>query len=101
VAQQKELTRVECYRRGPEGLEVIGCPEAAELIRTAPVTLETKKELPLVWIDILNPAEAEAVFLRDELGMHPLAVEDCLRGRQRPKIDRYPGISFWSSIPRG
>jgi magnesium transporter len=94
VAEQKELTRVDCYRRGPEGLEAIGCPEAAELIRTAPVTLETKKELPLVWIDIFNPGETEAEFLRTELGMHPLAVEDCLRGRQRPKIDRYPGYFF-------
>lgn len=47
-----------------------------------------------VWIDIVHPGEPEAAFLRDDLKMHPLAVEDCLRGRQRPKIDNYPGYSF-------
>ena len=29
------------------------------------------------WLDILNPGEAEKQFLLDELGFHPLAVEDC------------------------
>ena len=94
MLEQEEPARVDCYRAGPGGLESIARSEAAELIKCAPVTLETKKELPLVWIDILNPAEKEAVFLRNELGMHPLAVEDCVRGRQRPKIDRYPGYFF-------
>ncbi len=29
------------------------------------------------WLDILNPGEAEKQFMLDELGFHPLAVEDC------------------------
>ncbi|HWK88894.1 MAG TPA: magnesium/cobalt transporter CorA, partial [Longimicrobium sp.] len=37
---------------------------------------------------------AEGEFLRHQLGFHPLAVEDTVRGRQRPKIDRYPGYYF-------
>ncbi len=49
---------------------------------------------PLVWIDVASPGAAEAEFLRDTLRFHPLAVEDCIRGRQRPKIDRYPGYFF-------
>src|SRR5690606_30185770 len=48
----------------------------------------------IVWIDIVCPGDAEAEFLRDRLGLHPLAVEDCLRGRQRPKLDRYPDYYF-------
>ncbi|MBW3629085.1 MAG: magnesium/cobalt transporter CorA [Gemmatimonadetes bacterium] len=51
-------------------------------------------ENPLVWIDVSNPGPDEAAFLRDELGFHPLAVEDCIRGRQRPKLDRYPNYFF-------
>ena len=29
------------------------------------------------WLDIRNPGEAEKQFMRDDLGFHPLAVEDC------------------------
>jgi magnesium transporter len=47
-----------------------------------------------VWIDIAAPGEDEERFLRDEPQFHPLAVEDCVRGRQRPKLDRYPGYYF-------
>ncbi|HKP74030.1 MAG TPA: magnesium/cobalt transporter CorA [Longimicrobiaceae bacterium] len=50
---------------------------------------------PLVWIDVACPREPEAEFLRDRLRFHPLAVEDCIRGRQRPKLDRYPGYFFF------
>ena len=42
----------------------------------------------------LQPRDEEAAFLREELGFHPLAVEDCIRGRQRPKLDRYPSYFF-------
>jgi magnesium transporter len=52
------------------------------------------EENPLVWIDVSNPGTEEAAFLREELGFHPLAVEDCIRGRQRPKLDRYPNYFF-------
>ncbi|HLL48768.1 MAG TPA: magnesium/cobalt transporter CorA [Longimicrobiaceae bacterium] len=48
----------------------------------------------VVWIDVVSPGDKEAVFLRDTLRFHPLAVEDCIRGRQRPKVDRYPGYFF-------
>ena len=48
----------------------------------------------VLWIDIVNPGPAEADFLRTRLKLHPLAVEDCMRGRQRPKLERYPGYFF-------
>jgi len=48
-----------------------------------------------VWIDIGpgDPAEAERV-LRDVLGLHPLAVEDCLSPKEHPKIDDYGDYLF-------
>lgn len=48
----------------------------------------------LVWIDISRPGPKGAALLRDRMGFHPLAVEDSVRGRQRPKLDRYPGYFF-------
>jgi magnesium transporter len=50
--------------------------------------------VPLVWIDVAAPGPEEEIFLREQLHFHPLAVEDCVRGRQRPKLDRYPGYYF-------
>lgn len=79
------------------GIHAIPRDQAREYIRRAqgsaapPAGEETP---PIVWLDISNPGPAEAAFMRDELGFHPLAVEDCIRGRQRPKLDRYPGYYF-------
>ena len=50
--------------------------------------------VPLVWLDVTAPGPAEEAFLRERLRFHPLAVADCVRGRQRPKLDRYPGYYF-------
>ena len=88
----------------PPGIRAFGCVRnGVHVIRreeaTAAVVAQLKhepseSEPPLVWVDVLNPGDAEAAYLRDELGLHPLAVEDCVRGRQRPKLDRYPGYFF-------
>src|SRR5690606_25541198 len=72
---------------GPEGVT------AAE-IEAAVDRIKTRNAEGLVWIDILKPTEADGAFLRDVLGFHPLAVEDCLYGKQNPKLERYPGYFF-------
>jgi magnesium transporter len=42
-----------------------------------------------VWLDLPDPTAEELHELAGELGLHELAVEDAMRGRQRPKLDRY------------
>lgn len=42
-----------------------------------------------VWVDLVQPDEAELSRLGDELGLHRLAVEDAAHERQRPKVDVY------------
>src|SRR5688572_6556178 len=49
---------------------------------------------PRIWIDIICPGATEEALMRNQFGLHPLAVEDCMRGRQRPKLDFYPGYLF-------
>lgn len=44
-----------------------------------------------VWFDMRNPSPAELEELREELGLHSLAIEDAEHLRQRPKVDRYEG----------
>lgn len=72
----------------PTSMESISFETAAERVRGAAVADE------LVLIDLLRPGEAEAERLREELKLHPLAVEDVMRGRQRPKLERYPRHFF-------
>ncbi len=48
----------------------------------------------LVWIDLCAPDVAQLQLVADELGLHTLAVEDAITGRQRPKFSRYTGHYF-------
>ena len=69
----------------------ISIDEAGARIRKcleSPTLPVTGAEEPPVWLDIVGPDAEEGEFLRG-LGIHHLAVEDCLRGRQRPKVDRF------------
>ena len=79
----------------PQGVHAVSREQATELIRThLAAPRDAAADESIIWLDVSNPGEAEAAYLRDEIGLHPLAVEDCLRGRQRPKLDRYPGYFF-------
>jgi magnesium transporter len=49
----------------------------------------------LLWLHYIHTDEPDTLFLERELGLHPLAVEDCLNTRyQRPKIDDYGEYLF-------
>lgn len=47
-----------------------------------------------IWIDLEKPEESEMDILRDVFNFHPLAIEDCLHKRQRPKVDNYKDYYF-------
>jgi magnesium transporter len=82
---------IHCYVRRDNGVHGASLEEAVRefhLIRNDPAGP------PRVWIDIECPGVDQERLLRDELGLHQLAVEDCMRGRQRPKLDMYPGYLF-------
>jgi len=87
---------IHAYASLPNGVHAIDVERAVGLMRDAVAATPTPdaESAPIVWIDVSSPTEADAVFLRERCGFHPLAVEDCMRGRQRPKIDRYPGYFF-------
>jgi magnesium transporter len=42
-----------------------------------------------VWLDLRDPDRADLAVLQEEFGLHPVAIEDALLDRERPKIDRY------------
>ena len=86
-------TRIHAYAQTETGVHAIPLARALETIRRGAKD-RGSEDPPLVWIDVAAPGAAEGEFLRTELRFHPLAVEDTVRGRQRPKIDRYPGYYF-------
>jgi magnesium transporter len=44
-----------------------------------------------LWIGLKDPTDAEFALVNQELELHPLAVEDAVRGDQRAKIEHYEG----------
>jgi magnesium transporter len=47
-----------------------------------------------VWVAIKDPTDEELDKMKDEFGLHPLAVEDARQGHQRPKIEEYGDSLF-------
>ena len=47
-----------------------------------------------LWIGLKDPTQAEFDEVNDELQLHPLAVEDAIKGRQRAKVERYDTSVF-------
>lgn len=47
-----------------------------------------------VWLGLHDPDEAQMNEIAEIFGLHALAVEDVLQGRQRPKLERYDDTLF-------
>src|SRR5215213_1233900 len=47
-----------------------------------------------VWVALLDATEAELEEMREEFGLHELAVEDARHGHQRPKLEEYGDSLF-------
>ena len=48
----------------------------------------------VVWLDLEDPDRDDLRVITEELGLHPLAVEDAVNDRQRPKLDHYDDHLF-------
>jgi magnesium transporter len=48
-----------------------------------------QREEAFVWLGLYEPAEDEFERMRKEFNLHELAVEDAVKGHQRPKIELY------------
>ena len=47
-----------------------------------------------VWVAIRDPEPSELEALQQQFGLHDLAIEDAMRGHQRPKIEEYGTAIF-------
>lgn len=55
---------------------------------------EAKNPDGFIWIGLKDPTDEEFALVTDELGLHPLAVEDAVTGEQRAKLDLYGDTLF-------
>src|SRR5579859_1111028 len=77
--------RTRLYRDGLLELEGFPVTDISDYVGDESVT---------VWLDLRDPDHDDLAVLSDEFGLHPLAVEDAVHERQRPKLDRYRSHLF-------
>ena len=53
-----------------------------------------KQDKTFVWVALRDPAPTDITLMQEEFGLHELAVEDALRGHQRPKLEEYGDSLF-------
>ncbi|WP_152628014.1 magnesium transporter CorA family protein [Streptacidiphilus neutrinimicus] len=83
------------YRDGRLAQEGFPSRELPALLRDPDAT---------VWLDLCGPTARDFAMLEEDLGLHPLAVEDARHEHQRPKLDRYAGhvfLSVYAVSPEG
>jgi magnesium transporter len=51
----------------------------------------------VIWFDLCQPTAGDLSVISEELGLHPLAVEDAVAEHQRSKVDRYQTHLFVTS----
>jgi magnesium transporter len=51
----------------------------------------------IVWLDLRDPDRGDLAVLQEEFGLHPVAIEDAVYDRERPKIDRYHSHLFMTA----
>ena len=59
-----------------------------------PLPQQLAREDGALWVDMTGPTEDDLRTLRDVFHFHPLAIEDTLKQRQRPKLEEYEGYFF-------
>jgi magnesium transporter len=52
------------------------------------------KQDGFIWLDYYQPTAEDLHGLKKMLGLHPLAVEDCMDDNQIPKVEDYPQHTF-------
>jgi len=72
-----------------DGLRVEAGTDISDLVDKAEL------EGGFVWLGMAEPTQEEFDLAAGELGLHPLAVEDAINAKQRPKVEDYDGLTFF------
>jgi magnesium transporter len=86
------MSRTRLYRNGV--LE-------AENFPPADISTYLADPTATVWFDLGTPTAEDLAAISEELGLHPLAVEDAVHEHERPKLDRYESHLFLTAYAVG
>lgn len=53
-----------------------------------------KSDGGFVWLGLAEPTQEEFEKIVGDFRFHPLAIEDAINAKQRPKFEEYPGLQF-------
>jgi len=73
------------YQNGHRHTEPSNLPELISKART---------EGGFVWLGLAEPTQMEFDKIVGDFRFHPLAIEDAVNAKQRPKFEEYPGVQF-------
>ena len=73
------------YRDGVRYSEPSNLPE---------LITKAKTEGGFVWVGLAEPTQEEFDKIVGDFRFHPLAIEDAISAKQRPKFEEYPGLQF-------
>jgi len=73
------------YQNGNRYAEPSNLPELISKART---------EGGFVWLGLAEPTQMEFDKIVGDFRFHPLAIEDAINAKQRPKFEEYPGVQF-------
>jgi magnesium transporter len=72
-----------------DGRRIDGPSDISDLVDIA------RRDGGFVWLGLAEPTESEFNMVIGELNFHPLAIEDAINAKQRPKIEDYDGLTFF------
>jgi magnesium transporter len=55
---------------------------------------KAKNDGGFVWVGLAEPTQEEFDKIVGDFRFHPLAIEDAINAKQRPKFEEYPGLQF-------
>jgi magnesium transporter len=65
-----------------------------ETLETLTEALRVRQGEGFIWLDFQDPTREELSVLVEPLGLHPLAIEDCVDEDQVPKMEEFPNHTF-------
>lgn len=80
------------YGKRADRSETVECAVEDEACQLVLKRLRGLGEGEFGWVRVADPSEDELVQLAEELGLHPLAVEDAVHAHQRPKRERFGDV---------
>ncbi|MFI5641094.1 magnesium and cobalt transport protein CorA [Streptomyces goshikiensis] len=90
----KHVREMECviYDKGSGRSEYVECELPDEECQRVLKRLRGVGDGEFAWVRLADPSEDELLQLAEELGLHPLAVEDAVHAQQRPKRERFGDV---------